>query len=54
MMHSKEKQFGKYGNHKWVEVIIMNVIDILSDKYDLESGKEHYNEELLRLREAIK
>lgn len=41
------------GYHKWVEVLIMNTIDILSDNYDLESGKEVFDHQLLEIRDIL-
>lgn len=54
LVYRRELDHGRaYGNHKWVEVLIMNVLDISTDLYDLESGKEKYDAELIRLRDAI-
>lgn len=54
LIYRRELDHGKaYGNHKWVEVLIMNVLDIATDNYDLESGKDAYDTELIRLRDAI-
>lgn len=35
------------GYHKWVESLIMNVLDILSGNYDLEKDKDEFNDELV-------
>lgn len=52
--YSHEKSYGKYGKHKWVEVMYMNIIDICTDMYDLEGGKEYYEQQLLNLKDVIK
>lgn len=54
LIYCRELDHGRaYGNHKWVEVLIMNVLDISTDLYDLESGYRKYDVELIRLRDAI-
>lgn len=35
------------GYHKWVEALIMNILDILSGNYDLEKPVEEFNHELV-------
>lgn len=35
------------GYHKWVEALIMNVLDLLSRNYDLAKGKHDFDNELL-------
>ena len=52
-IYSKEKTTGKYGKHKWVEVLIMNVMDILTDMYDLPGGKEEFDKQLLLIKEEV-
>ena len=52
--YEHEKVYGKYGKHKWVEVMFMNITDICSDMYDLEGGKEYYDQQLLKLKDAVK
>lgn len=54
LIFKQEKESGKFGKHKWVETLIMNVLDIATDSYDIESGKDAYNEQLLALGEAVK
>lgn len=51
--YEHEKVYGKYGKHKWVEVMFMNISDICADMYDLEGGKEYYDQQLLKLKDAI-
>jgi hypothetical protein len=41
------------GLHKWIEMIIMNVIDINADNYDLPNGVDYFNEQLLKIRDAV-
>ena len=53
LIYRNEHDYGKYGNHKWVEVLIMNVLDIVMDSYDLDGGKEAYDEKLLELKETV-
>ena len=53
LIYEREKTHGKYGNHKWVEVLFMNIIDIRTDMYDLDGGAEYYNEQLLKLKDAL-
>lgn len=53
LIYNSEKTNGKYGKHKWVETMIMNVLDIVEGNYDLEGGKEFYDSQLLKLREAV-
>lgn len=52
--YEHEKVYGKYGKHKWVEVMFMNITDICSDMYDLEGGKEYYDQQLLKLKDVVK
>ena len=53
LIYNAERTTGKYGKHKWIEVLIMNVLDIVDGNYDLEGGKEYFDEQLLKLREAV-
>lgn len=53
LIYEREKTHGKYGKHKWVEVLFMNIIDICTNKYDLEGGEEFYKEQLLKLRDEL-
>ena len=39
----------KKGNHKWVEALIMNVLDIESGNYDLPKDKDTYEEEVFAM-----
>lgn len=52
-IYNKERTTGKYGKHKWVEVLIMNVMDILTDMYDLPGGKEEFDKQLLLIKEEV-
>lgn len=52
IIYNHEKQHGKYGKHKWVEVLIMNVLDISVGNYDLDGGVEYFNNQLLKLKDA--
>ena len=53
LIYERERTHGKYGKHKWVEVLIMNIMDIAAENYDLDSGKEYYDEQLLKLRDEL-
>lgn len=53
LIYNAEKTTGKYGKHKWIEMLIMNVLDIVDGNYDLEGGEEFYKSQLLKLREAV-
>ena len=53
LIYKKEKETGKYGKHKWVEILIMNVCDIQVGLYDLPGGKEEYDKKLIALRDAM-
>lgn len=54
LIYCRELDHGKdYGNQKWIEVLIMNVLDITTDNYDLESGKDAYDEKLIQIRNSI-
>jgi len=52
-IYSNAVRFKKTGEHKWVEVLIMNVLDIITGSYDLDGGKEVVNDSLLKIKEAI-
>lgn len=52
-IYNNTKTFKKTGEHKWVEVMIMNIIDMSVDVYDLEGGKEYYNTNLLKIKSAL-
>lgn len=54
LIYTKEKTVGKYGKHKWVEVLIMNVMDVLTEMYDLEGGKVVIDENLQKIGDAVK
>lgn len=43
----------KFGNHKRIEMLIMNVIDIISNNYDLPNGIEYFNNQLLKIKDAV-
>ena len=51
--YEHEKVYGKYGKHKWVEVMFMNIVDLCIETYDLEGGKEYYDQQLLKLKDAV-
>lgn len=51
--YDHEKSYGKYGKHKWVEVMFMNILDICVGTYDLDGGEDHYVEQLLKLEDAM-
>lgn len=53
LIYEREKLHGKYGKHKWVEVLFMNIVDIVVECYDLEGGKEFYDEQLLKLKDEL-
>ena len=53
LIYTAEKSNGKYGKHKWVEVLIMNILDIISDTYNLDGGKEYFDEQLLKLKDEV-
>ena len=53
LIYEREKTHGKYGKHKWVEVLFMNIIDICTNMYNLEGGEDFYREQLLRLRDEL-
>jgi hypothetical protein len=48
---NKEKQTGKYN---YVKVLVMNVVDIVNDTYDLDGGKEYFDNKILELYEKYK
>lgn len=39
------------GQGKWIETLIMNVLDILNDMYDLPNGIEYFNDQLKKVRD---
>jgi hypothetical protein len=53
LIYERERTHGKYGKQKWVEVLFMNVMDIATGIYDLDSGKEYYDTQLLKLRDEL-
>ena len=53
LIYKKEKETGKFGKHKWIELLIMNVCDIQVGLYDLPGGKEEYDKKLIALRDAM-
>jgi len=54
LIYKREKEYKSYyGKFKWVEMLIMNIMDIATDNYDLESGVDAYNEKLITIRDAI-
>ena len=53
LIYIREKTHGKYGKHKWVEILIMNIVDIATEVYDLDGGADYYNEQLLKLKEQL-
>lgn len=52
-IYSTTSQYKKTGEHKWVEVLFMNILDIITDSYDLEGGNEVVDAGLLRIKEAM-
>lgn len=48
-----DQKIWKYGNHKWVEAIIMNVLNILDNSYDLPNGIDYFNEQLLKIKASV-
>ena len=52
-IYTNTKNFKKTGEHKWVEVLIMNVLDIIVGSYDLEGGAEAYSTNLLKIKTAL-
>lgn len=54
LIRTRERQTGKYGKHKWVDILCMNIMDIIVDNYDLEGGKEFYDQQILKLVETLK
>jgi hypothetical protein len=52
-IYSRASQYKLTGEHKWIDVLIMNVLDIITDDYDLEGGKEAYDIELLKIKDAL-
>ena len=54
LIYERELAHNKYGSHKWVEVLFMNIVDIIVGTYDLEGGKEDYEAKLLVLRDKVK
>ena len=54
LIYDKDKSDNKvFGNFKWVDVLIMNIIDIILEKYDLPGGKDEYDKALLTLKDEI-
>ena len=53
-IYRHEKNFSKHAKHKWVEILIMNILDIHFGKYDLEGGKEAYNAELMKINDTMR
>lgn len=41
------------GQGKWIETLIMNVLDILNDIYDLPNGVEYFNDQLKKVRDEV-
>jgi hypothetical protein len=54
LIYEREMTHNKYGSHKWVEVLFMNIVDIIVGTYDLEGGKEEYEKKLLELKDLVK
>ena len=52
LIYSDEK-LRKYGEHKWIEALILNVLNILDGSYDLENGIEYFDKQLLKIRDAV-
>ena len=48
-----DQKIWKKGTQKWVEVLIMNVLNILEDTYDLPNGVEYFNDQLLKIKECV-
>jgi len=48
-IYNNVKVHKKTGEHKWVEVLIMNILDIQVGIYDLEGGAEEYANQLLTI-----
>ena len=53
LIYKREKAHGKYGKHKWIEIVYMNILDIITGMYDLDGGAEAYNKQLLKLKDAL-
>ena len=53
LIYKNEKEFKVLGKHKYIENIIMNVLDICVGLYDLEGGKEYFNEKLCEIRDGV-
>lgn len=43
----------KRGQGKWIETLIMNVLDILNDTYDLPNGIDYFNNQLKKVRDEV-
>jgi len=48
-----DKKLRKYGEHKWIEMLILNVLNIIDDSYDLDNGIEYFDEQLLKVRDTV-
>ena len=53
LIYKNDKEFKVLGKHKYIENIIMNVLDICVGLYDLEGGKEYFNEKLCEIRDTV-
>jgi hypothetical protein len=53
LIYEREKTHNKYGRHKWVEVVFLNIGDIIVENYDLEGGKDFYDTQLLKLKDKL-
>lgn len=54
LVYNKEKTTKSYGKHKWVEVLIMNVLDVSTGTFDLDGGKDLIDDNLIKIGCAVK
>lgn len=48
-----DEKIRKKGQSKWIESLIMNVLDILNDAYDLPNGVEYFNGQLKKIENEV-
>lgn len=53
LIYTQEVQWHKYGKHKWIEIFIMNTIDLSKGTFDLEEGKDAYLEKMDLIHDTI-
>lgn len=53
LIYTQEIRFNKYGKHKWIEIFIMNTIDLSKGTFDLEEGKDAYLEKMDLIHDTI-